>query len=87
MKLITSVKVLTLIFASLILTEEIVGRNAVRRMVDEDDDGHPGQPQIYEKEGTLPDGTHFKTGGFFDPKTGTRGSYSSSSYNQEWHSP
>lgn len=45
------------------------------------------KPLSYEEEYTTPGGTRVKKGGFYDPTTGSRGSYSSSSFHKEWHSP
>ncbi|PWN37242.1 uncharacterized protein FA14DRAFT_159383 [Meira miltonrushii] len=45
------------------------------------------KPLLFEEAYTTPGGTHVKKGGFYDPTTGSRGSYSSSSFHKEWHSP
>ena len=44
-------------------------------------------PLSFEEAYTTPGGIHVKKGGYYDPSTGSRGSYSSSSFHKEWHSP
>lgn len=44
------------------------------------------KPLSFEEEYTTPGGTHIKKGGYYDPNSGSRGSYSSSSFHKEWHS-
>jgi len=58
--------------------------NIVTRMIKDSDSA---KPLSFEEEYTTPGGTHVKKGGFYDPGTGSRGSYSSSSFHKEWHSP